>query len=94
MEGHVTASGNSVPRTGRSREPLGDPSARVFEVFLIASQSVSQEVSQSVSQAALSYEYRSQVIGGKLLIGQLAPWVTWDIWRTGATKTAQFRQVK
>ena len=22
---------------------------------------------------------RSQVIGGKLLIGQLAPWVTWDI---------------
>ena len=23
---------------------------------------------------------RGQVIGGKLLIGQLAPWVTWDIW--------------
>ena len=23
--------------------------------------------------------YRSQVIGGKLLIGQLAPWVTWGI---------------
>ena len=22
---------------------------------------------------------RSQIIGGKLLIGQLAPWVTWDI---------------
>ena len=22
---------------------------------------------------------RGQVIGGKLLIGQLAPWVTWDI---------------
>ena len=22
---------------------------------------------------------RRQVIGGKLLIGQLAPWVTWDI---------------
>ena len=30
----------------------------------------------------LQWEYqsdRSQVIGGKLLIGQLAPWVTWDI---------------
>ena len=24
---------------------------------------------------------RSQVTGGKLLIGQLAPWVTWGIWQ-------------
>ena len=23
---------------------------------------------------------RSQVIGEEILIGQLAPWVTWDIW--------------
>ena len=30
----------------------------------------------------LQWEYqsdRSQVIGGKLLIGLLAPWITWDI---------------
>ena len=37
----------SVSQTEHSRGPLGDPSARVFEMFLIVSQSVSQSVSQT-----------------------------------------------